>query len=368
MRVARCTVDLDADAWRAGRLRERVAAQRAERPRADRVLSDVAGLQHRLDVPVEPVGLARVAHVEHVAPLGAGRIRIARVVARVARPVRGQIARPRAGALDAHAVESQVAVRHVVERGRIAILHRARHVADQPPFADFVIGPQSVVRLPHVRAVAHRHEALQVERHLLPADPRLERARPQLIDVRDERLLEVELILVDGADRVLAERPRIDELHERLEVPAIAQVRVHVRALDHVIVVVRGAEAEQRRVVQFEALAQVRAERQVGRRIVAEPYVFQRVERLARHARIREHRPVLLPAVEQHRRAFRGARRRGGSRRRGRAARRLGIGADGRTRMQRGAARQHDARQRAAPRSLHRPAHRHFDRAWISAT
>jgi hypothetical protein len=130
-----------------------------------------------------------------------------------------------------------MAVRHVVERRVVAVLHGPRHIADQPPLADFIIGPQAVVGLPHVRTVAHRHEALQVERHLLPADARLDRAGPHLIDVRDERLFEIELILVDRADRVLAERPRVDELHERLQMAAIAQVRMDVRALDHVVVV-----------------------------------------------------------------------------------------------------------------------------------
>jgi hypothetical protein len=268
-----------------------------------------------------------------------------------------------------------MAVRHVVERRVVAVLHGPRHIADQPPLADFIIGPQAVVGLPHVRTVAHRHEALQVERHLLPADARLDRAGPHLIDVRDERLFEIELILVDRADRVLAERPRVDELHERLQMAAIAQVRMDVRALDHVVVVVRRAQPEQRRVVQLEALAQARAERQVGRRVVAERHVFQRVERLARHARVREHRPVFLPAVEQHDGRFAvhvaaaaAAGVAGVAAGAAAGAVASAASAPAAAPAQRDAARQHDARQRAAPRSVHRAAHGYFVRAWISAT
>lgn len=226
------------------------------------------------------------------------KLRLRAVVSRV---IRGQVARPHALPLDTHAAEREIAVRHVVERAVVAILDGLRRIADQAPRPLLPIGPDAVERLAHVRAVAHRYEALQVERHLLAADPRLERAGADRVDVGDERLTQIDAIAIDGADVVLAERARVLELHERLHVPGDAQVRMHLHALQHVGIAARAAEAEERRVVDLEPLAQPRAERQIRIDAAEERHVLERVERPARHARVRERRPVFLPAVEQDR-------------------------------------------------------------------
>jgi hypothetical protein len=102
-------------------------------------------------------------------------------------------------------------------------------------------------------------------------------------------------------------------LKERLRMLTDARVGMHFGALDHVAVGPRAAEPEERRIVQFEGLAQVRAERQIRRWIAAERDALRRIGWLARHARIRQRGPVFLPAVQrQRRRPLRNALRRGG--------------------------------------------------------
>src|SRR5262245_65891586 len=82
------------------------------------------------------------------------------------------------------------------------------------------------------------------------------------------------------------------------------------RAREHVLLVVIEADSKIRRVVCFEALAEVATERQISLRIVCgERDIFQPVKRFPRHTRIGEHRPILLPAVEHDR----GPRRCGGT-------------------------------------------------------
>jgi hypothetical protein len=66
-------------------------------------------------------------------------------------------------------------------------------------------------------------------------------------------------------------------LKERLRMLTDARVSMHFGALDHVTVGPRAAEPEERRIVQFEGLAQVRAERQIRRRIAAERDVLERI-------------------------------------------------------------------------------------------
>ncbi|CAM3148713.1 hypothetical protein BUGL105410_21245 [Burkholderia gladioli] len=307
MAVAGGAVHLQAEARRAGQRGEGIAAQRAEGPGADAGRAHVPGLPHRFHVPVERRALAGVAQVEHVAPLVAGGIEKARAVALVARPVGRQVAGAEAAALDAQAAELQVAVRGVVEAVEIAILHRPREIADEAPLADLVVAPQRVEGLPHIGAVAHGDEALQVEGHLLAADARLHGAGAELADVGDEGLLQVERVLVDGRHRILAEWARILELHEGLHVLAETRIGMDLRALDHVAVGAAAAEPEQGRVVEFEALSQVRAEREIPARVARQRNVLERVERLARQAGIGERAPVLLPAIEGRRGSARGA-------------------------------------------------------------
>ena len=288
--------------------------------------------------------------------LGACRIEKARAVVVVARPVRGQIARPGVLAFDAHAAEREMPVRHVVEGRDVAVLHGLRHIADEAPLADFIVDPQRVERLTHVRPVAHRDKPLQVESHLLAADARLERAAAHAIDEPDERLLDIERILVDGRNRILAEGPSILELKERLHMLIDARIGMHFGALDHVAVGPRAAEPEARCVVQFEALAQVRAERQIRRRTAAERDVLERIEWLARHARVRQNRPVFLPAVErQRRRPLYGALRCSGRARICRA-----IGGERVRALCQPAHGERSAGSRFRYRASHRSTHRHF--------
>src|SRR5262245_64425377 len=75
------------------------------------------------------------------------------------------------------------------------------------------------------------------------------------------------------------------------------------RAGDHILLVVIETYSKVRRIVCFEALAEIATKRQVGLGIVCgERDILEAVKRFPRHAWIGEHRPILFPAVEHDRR------------------------------------------------------------------
>lgn len=167
----------------------------------------------------------------------------------------------------------------IIERRYVAVLHRLRQIANEAPFLILVVRPDGVVRLAHIRPVTNGNEPLQVERHLLAADAEFHRARSQWTDPRDERLFEVERILVDRRHRILAERPGIFELREELEVRADTRIGTDLRALYHIGIGMTRADAEERRIVDLQTLAQIRAERQIRTWITAKRNVFKAIER-----------------------------------------------------------------------------------------
>jgi hypothetical protein len=127
----------------------------------------------------------------------AGCIEEPRIAPVVPRVVSGEIARPGILTLEAHAAEREVPVRHIVERRDVAVLHRLRGVADEAPLVMLIVSPDAIVGLPYVWAVANGNEPLQVERHLLATDAKLHGSTIQRTDPGDERLLQVEWILVN---------------------------------------------------------------------------------------------------------------------------------------------------------------------------
>src|SRR4029077_19785299 len=195
--VARCGIDLNTEAWRPTNVGDGVAAAAAGGPGADALAPDVAELSHRFGVPVEAVSRAGVSDVEVVTPLVAVGVEKVRTVLHEARVVRRQVTGADVLVLDPNASVLETLAGEVVERPLIAILDRVAPEPDEAPLALLPVQPRGVVCLPNVRTIANGDEALQVERHLLPAHARLQRAAPERVDVRDESEAEIQLVLVD---------------------------------------------------------------------------------------------------------------------------------------------------------------------------
>ena len=282
--VARGDVELQSQARRPGDLLEGVAGDRAQVPGADVLAADGPELAHGLGIPVEAAERAGKMHIEDVAALVAACAEVARAVLGEARIVGGEADVLAQLPLDPQAAEGLLAGAVVVERIGTKGLDRLAVEADEAPWADFVVDPGGVEGLPHVRPVAHRDEALQVERHLLAAEAQLQRTRAQGLDQSDEALLEIEIIRVHRRQRRLPRREVALDLREELE-RAEPQVGVQLRATEEIVEIAAAADAEVRRVVGLEPLADVQPERQVCLGITRrERNVFQRVQRLARHA------------------------------------------------------------------------------------
>ena len=259
-------------------------------------------MAHRFGVPVEGTDLSGEVHVEDMPLLVAAGEQVARVVLREARVVGIEADRRRQFALQAHAAEGLLAAAVVVEGvGRDAILHRLAIESDEPPRIDFIVHPGRVEGLADVGTVAHRNEALQVECHLLAAKPDLQGALAQRLDEGNEGLFHAQGFLVDGRERRLPGSEVTLQLDEDLKVLGGAQVCMQFAATEEVVVVLIGGPApEQGCVVRFEPLAHAHAERQIRLGVaLRQRNVFQQVQRFARHGRIGQDGPVLLPAVEQ---------------------------------------------------------------------
>src|SRR3989454_6976916 len=198
--IARRGVDLKAEAWRPTNVSDGVAAAAAGGPGADALAPDVTELPHRFEVPIEAVSRACVSDVEVVAPLVAAGVEKLSIVLNEARVVRRQVTGADVLVLDPKASVLETLAREVVERPLIVILDRVTPEPDEAPLALLPVQPQGVVCLPDVRTIANGDEALQVERHLLPAHASLQRAAPERVDVRDERLPEIQRVLVDRRD------------------------------------------------------------------------------------------------------------------------------------------------------------------------
>ena len=191
----------------------------------------------------------------------------------------------------------------------VEILHGSADEALEPPVGGFPVGPHGVERLAHVGAVSRRHEALQVEREILPSDAGLERARRQRRVVLDEGQAQVGPILVGGTHRPLAPGLVFLQLGEHAQPGREVDVRVQLQPFDDVGIASIAARAEAGRVVGLDAFAQRRAERDVTSGIgVGQRQVLQAVQGLRAERRIGQRRPVLLPAVRLQRGPLREAR------------------------------------------------------------
>src|SRR5437899_1667819 len=133
-----------------------------------------------------------------------------------ARVVRRQVTGADVLVLDPEASVLETLAGEVVERPLIAILDRVTPEPDEAPLTLLPVQPYGVVCLPDVRTVANGDEALQVERHLLPAHASLQRAAPQRFGVRDESEAEIQLVLVDRREDRFRGRAHVLELDEHL--------------------------------------------------------------------------------------------------------------------------------------------------------
>ena len=148
-------------------------------------------------------------------------------------------------------------------------------------------------------------EPLQVERHLLASRSNLQLPSCEVTAVSNERLLDIEWILIDGCDDVLAESSIVLQLREDLPVGVRPDISVKLQALDQVCIGVMISDSEGCDLRRFNSLAQIESERGVAVRIAArERNVLQIVERLRSQRRIGKHGPVFLPAIEMNLRSI----------------------------------------------------------------
>ena len=150
---------------------------------------------------------------------------------------------------------------------------------------------------PHVRALAHVDQTAGAISHLLTTQAR---RRGHVLDQRrgrqvEERLLDVELVLVDRVRRALAtalegavELAKHTDARSKMEV-----AEQHVALQEHAVIVLRIV-APDRVVRVFVALAHLAAERQVSIAALVERDVLERVDRIGTQRRVTQNGPVLL--------------------------------------------------------------------------
>src|SRR6476620_4011120 len=172
--VAGRRVELDSHPWAPVHLGEGVASDRADSPGLDRLDADASGLVHHFEVKIEMISVTVQMDIEDVSPLVAGGIwklyvRLCEIgiVAGNEQGLGKLVLRPRhpEGLLGDAAV--------IVEYPVVPNLHRQAVKGDEPPGPILVVRPAGVIGLSNIRTIADRHEALQVERELLPAGPQL---------------------------------------------------------------------------------------------------------------------------------------------------------------------------------------------------
>src|SRR5207244_7449246 len=185
--------------------------------------------------------------VEVVTPLVAAGVEELSIVLNEARVVRRQVTGADVLMLDPKASILETLAREVVERPLIAILDRVTPEPDEAPLTLLPVQPQGVVCLPDVRTVANGDEALQVERHLLPAHASLQRAAPERVDVHDERQPEIQRVLVDRRDVRFPRRADVLELDEHLPLSVRPQVDVPLKPVQQIAVALVAASTERRR-------------------------------------------------------------------------------------------------------------------------
>src|SRR6266446_9829183 len=298
--ITRRGIDLEPQTRRPGHVGDGVPTAAAHGPGADAFAADVTSLAHCFEVPVEAAARAGVSDIEVVAALVAARVEKGSLVENEALIVRRQVTRADVLTLDPHASILEMLAGEVVEEMLVAILNRHAPESNRAPLALLPVQPRGVVGLPDVRTVAHRDEALEIERHLLPSHPGLQRAAPERIDVGDEGQAEIQRVLVDRRDDVFRRRADVLELDEELPVRIRPNVDVPLETVQEVTVASVTRDPEQRRVVQLEALAHGETEGYVAHRIVERKRdVFQAVERLGSQVWVGQRRPVFQPTIKR---------------------------------------------------------------------
>src|SRR5262249_37725185 len=143
--VARRRIELRAEPRFPRRFGERVAAERADCPRAHRLAAQAAGLPHAFGVPVEAARGADPAHVETAPMFLADTCRKVCVVVSILGERRANLTTGEALPLQANAAIHETAIAEVVEGRRVAILHWLAHEAAQAPVATLIGAPDGVV-------------------------------------------------------------------------------------------------------------------------------------------------------------------------------------------------------------------------------
>src|SRR5258705_409661 len=92
----------------------------------------------------------------------------------------------------------------------------------------------------------------------------IERPSGEFTNVSNERLLEIERILIDGCDDVLAGSSIVLQLHEDLPAGVRPDISVKLQALDQVCIGVMVSDSEGCDLRRFNPLAQIESERGVA--------------------------------------------------------------------------------------------------------
>src|SRR5262249_753640 len=158
---------------------------------------------HPLQIPVEALEIARVAHVQDVSRLVAVRIQVLRPIHVEARIVGRELARSDVLPLGSEYSVLEIPVRVIVERMPVPILDRPPPEREEAAEVLPPVEPGRVGGLTNVGPIPDRDEALQVEGHLLASDASLQLATGEVVAIGDEGLAQIERVLVDRRDRVL---------------------------------------------------------------------------------------------------------------------------------------------------------------------
>src|SRR5471032_1729676 len=152
--IARCRIELDAEAWTPARPGEGKASQRSECPGVDILCANTSPLLHRFDIPIKTIRTAVVVHVDVFALLVAGCRQEMHIVLLEVREADTEFAGGRDAPLGADAAEGKMAIAVVVKIRFVLILHRLAGKTRETPSTTFVVGPNRIVGLAHIGTIA----------------------------------------------------------------------------------------------------------------------------------------------------------------------------------------------------------------------
>src|SRR5258708_4982326 len=292
-------VHLQAETRRPRGTSEGVTRQAADRPGSHLRRTHIAALAHGFCAPVEAVPGPGIADVADIAPLVTRGVEKPGPLQLVSRIVDGELAGADVFSFDPEAAVLEMAVGKIVKWPVVPVLNRVAPERDDPPGRHLPVDPGRIEGLPHVTSIAGGDEALQVERHLLAPQSRLQLAGAEWMDIGDEALLQVDLVLIDRRDDRLPWCPVVLELGEDLPVFVRVDVGVNLETLQKVALARLPADAEERRLVGLIALAALEAERGgapgVGRR---HQTAFKVADWFRPQPGVCQYRPVLPPTFK----------------------------------------------------------------------